>query len=125
MKKVLIIDDEPNVRKVLKILLKSHNYDVITADDGDVGINTAKTEQPDVIVLDVVMPTLDGYSTCMLLKEDSQTREIPVIMLTARDSVKSKSCSESFGADHYLSKPYDSDELLELIDKFTSEKAQA
>lgn len=118
MKKVLIIDDEPNVRKVLSILFRSNGYEVVAADDGDVGLETAKKEKPDVIILDVVMPTLDGYSTCMLLKEDPEVQSIPVIMLTARDTNKSKYASESFGAQYYLSKPYESEELLGLVAKF-------
>lgn len=121
MKKVLIIDDEPNVRKVLSILFKSNGYEVVVADDGDVGLETAKKEKPDAIILDVVMPTLDGYSTCMLLKEDPEVRDIPVIMLTARDTNKSKYASESFGAQYYLSKPYEAEELLGLVEKFTQD----
>ena len=121
-KRILIIDDEPNVRKVLSILFKSNGYEVVAADDGDVGLETAKKEKPDIIILDVVMPTLDGYSTCMLLKEDPEVQNIPVIMLTARDTNKSKYASESFGAEYYLSKPYESEELLGLVAKFTDKK---
>ncbi len=123
MKKVLIVDDEPNVRKVLKILFKSHQYEVITADDGDAGLVAAKEHKPSVIILDVVMPSMDGYTTCMLLKETKETAKIPIIMLTARDSAKAKNCSESFGADHYLSKPYDAEELLGLVAHFAGKKA--
>lgn len=116
-KKILVIDDEPLVVEVLKIRLKMNNYEVITASDGTEGIERAITEKPDLIILDVVMPGLDGYQVCQKLKEDRNTKTIPIIMLTALGQSPGRKKGYSLGADDYLFKPFDDQELLNSVEK--------
>lgn len=116
-KKILVIDDEPLVVEVLKIRLKMNNYEVITASDGTEGIERAVTEKPDLIILDVVMPGLDGYQVCQKLKEDTNTKTIPVIMLTALGQSPGRKKGYSSGAQDYIFKPFDDQELLNSVEK--------
>ncbi len=116
-KKILVIDDEPLVVEVLKIRLKMNNYEVITASDGTEGIERAVTEKPDLIILDVVMPGLDGYQVCQKLKEDTNTKTIPVIMLTALGQSPGRKKGYSAGAQDYIFKPFDDEELLNSVEK--------
>jgi DNA-binding response OmpR family regulator len=116
-KKILVIDDEPLVVEVLKIRLKMNNYEVITAGDGTEGIERAVTEKPDLIILDVVMPGLDGYQVCQKLKEDTNTKTIPVIMLTALGQSPGRKKGYSAGAQDYIFKPFDDQELLNSVER--------
>ena len=116
-KKILVIDDEPLVVEVLKIRLRMNNYQVITACDGVEGVERALREKPDLIILDIVMPGLDGYQVCQKLKEDGKTKTIPVIMLTALGQSAERKKGFSFGAYDYIFKPYDDEELLNSIER--------
>ena len=116
-KKILVIDDEPLVVEVLKIRLRMNNYQVITACDGVEGVERALREKPDLIILDIVMPGLDGYQVCQKLKEDGKTKTIPVIILTALGQSAERKKGFSFGAYDYIFKPYDDEELLNSIER--------
>ena len=116
-KKILVIDDEPLVVEVLKIRLKMNNYEVITACDGAEGIERAMREKPDLIILDIVMPGLDGYQVCQKLKEDRNTKTIPIIMLTALGQSAERKKGYSSGAYDYIFKPFDDEELLNSVEK--------
>ncbi len=116
-KKILVIDDEPLVLEVLKIRLKMKNYEVITASDGAEGIESAMREKPDLIILDIIMPGLDGYQVCRKLKEDIKTKAIPVIMLTALGQSAEREKGYSSGAYGYIFKPFDDEELLNSIEE--------
>jgi DNA-binding response OmpR family regulator len=116
-KKILVIDDEPLVVEVLKIRLEMNNYEVITASDGVDGIESAIREKPDVIILDIIMPALDGYQVCRKLKENRKTNAIPVIMLTALGQSAEKEKGYSSGAYAYIFKPFDDEELLNSIER--------
>ena len=85
-KRILIVDDEEGMVKVVKMYLEHHRYEVITANDGQVGLDKAKTEKPDLIVLDLMLPKTDGYKVCGLLKKDTRYAKIPVVMFTALHS---------------------------------------
>ena len=85
-KRILIVDDEEGMVKVVKMYLEHHRYEVITANDGQVGLDKAKTEKPDLIVLDLMLPKIDGYKVCGLLKKDTRYAKIPVVMFTALHS---------------------------------------
>jgi DNA-binding response OmpR family regulator len=116
-KKILVIDDEPLVVEVLKIRLEMNDYEVITASDGVEGIESAIREKPDLIILDIIMPGLDGYQVCRKLKEDRKTKAIPVIMLTALGQSAEREKGYSSGAYGYIFKPFDDEELLNSIEK--------
>jgi DNA-binding response OmpR family regulator len=116
-KKILVIDDEPLVVEVLKIRLEMNDYEVITASDGVEGIERAMREKPDLILLDILMPGLDGYQVCQKLKEDRKTERIPIIMLTALGQSAGRKKGHSSGAYDYIFKPFDDEELLKSIEK--------
>lgn len=124
MRKILVIDDEPDVVALLKTRLESAGYRVVTAGDGREGLKQALEEKPDLILLDIIMPAIDGNELCWLLKDDARTKEIPVVMLTAKGTKFDRSYGLSAGAAEYVTKPYDPKDLLEKIEKiFEKEKA--
>ena len=120
-KTVLIVDDEPGVRRlVCKILSK--DYAVLEAQDGQEAINIARSEKPDIILMDVMMPRMDGLTACYAIKTDPLTREIPVVMLTAIGYELNKKLSEDvMGASGYVTKPFTREALLEEITRLQPE----
>jgi len=114
-KRILIVDDEPALRMGLKIRLEAHNYEVLEAADGQTALDKAKGENPDLIILDVMLPGIDGYKICRMLKFDDNYKNIPIIMLTARAQAQDEQTSKQVGADAYLTKPPKADILLGKI----------
>jgi CheY-like chemotaxis protein len=114
--KILIIDDNEKILKMMESRLKVEDYEVIRASNGIAGIEKAKSENPDVILLDIIMPEMDGYEVLKKLKTDPDTESIPVIMVTAKREIEdiTKSMSE-LGAVGYISKPFSAKELLEKV----------
>jgi len=117
MKKILIVDDEPDVRTVLSVRLTSNGFQVVEAADGDTGMKLARAEKPDLILLDIMMPGMDGVETFHSLKQDPQTKEIPVIFLTvlAQNISLTKHSLELDKSYAILSKPYRPQELIQEI----------
>lgn len=115
MHKILIVDDDAQNREIVKLRLQQAGFDVQEAVNGEEGVNAAQENPPDMIVLDVMMPKLDGWQVCRLLKSDFRTKKIPVIMLTARNQQIEELRGWESGADEYLTKPCDYKVLLEKI----------
>jgi len=113
-KKVLIADDDIQVRQLLSSILKN-DYTVLTARDGREAIDLALNEKPDLILMDILMPNMDGYTACSVIKSDPETRSIPLIMITGIDHKLNRSFSEKIGADGYLTKPFDCQVLQDKI----------
>ena len=116
-KKILVVDDEPYIVELLKLRLESNGYEVLIADDGDTGLEKAETEKPDLILLDVMMPTINGVEVCRLLKENQFTKHIPVILLTVKNQQKDRVLGLSAGSDFYIAKPYDPRDLLDKVNQ--------
>jgi DNA-binding response OmpR family regulator len=114
-KKILLIDDMPNAAVMLKARLEANGYEVITALDGRQGLTYASENKPDLIMLDIVMPTGGGYSVYTRLKRSPKTRSVPVIFLTAKDRPEDVSRAYKLGAQYYLKKPYKPDVLLNVL----------
>ena len=110
--RILIADDEPNLREALRIQLERAEFEVILAVDGQDGVESALREQPDLVILDVMMPRLDGYAACRQLRSHYRTRHIPIIMLTAKTGEDDQVTGLSGGANDYIAKPWKSKELL-------------
>ena len=110
MPRILVVDDEETVRRVLRSLLQKEGYEVIEAEDGRAGVELAKKEDPDVILMDLMMPVLDGLKACRLLKEDEQTKNIPVLVITAL-SGENKMEAIDAGIDDFVNKPFDAQEI--------------
>lgn len=112
---IIVIDDDPIIRKIIHSQLEKANYQVITAEDALEGIGRIISEKPNLILLDVVMPQIDGYETLQLIKSNSELKDIPIIMLTARDEVEDMLKAFDCGADDYLAKPFEFPELIARI----------
>lgn len=113
--KILIVDEEIDASTALKVALEAEGYNVIEALDGYEGIRKAKSETPDVILLDIMMPGMDGFEVCRRLKADPVSSHIPVIMLTAKGEVDDKVEGLELGADDYVTKPFNLKELKARI----------
>ena len=116
-KKILVVDDEKDITETLSFMLKASGYDVITASDGEEGLKSAKEENPDLIILDVMMPKINGYKIARLLKYDNKYKHIPIIMVTARGQDSDKLIGEETGADEYITKPFEFEEVLKSVRK--------
>jgi two-component system alkaline phosphatase synthesis response regulator PhoP len=114
-KRILIVDDEPDLVETLRFPLEMEGYQVLVADNGEMGLNLARKERPDLIILDLMLPKLDGYKVCRLLKFDERFKEIPVLMVTAKTQEKDRLLGKETGADEYITKPFDIEKLLEKV----------
>jgi len=117
-KKILIIDDEPDVIETLEFMLKARGFEIISASDGLSGISRAKADNPDLILLDIMMPGMDGYEVCSKLKRENATKNIPIIMLTAKGESDAVISAHKLGANDYIVKPYNLPTLLAKLNKF-------
>jgi twitching motility two-component system response regulator PilH len=115
IKKILVVDDSPTERHVMKTLLTGNGYEVITAESGEEGIAKAKSELPDLILMDIVMPGLNGYQATRTLTRNEATRKIPIIVFTTKDQETDKIWGLRQGAQDYLVKPVNGQELLAKI----------
>ena len=113
--RILMIDDEPNHLKVVKLILEREGYRVLTAGNGEEGLILAKVEQPHVVLLDVMMPKMDGYEALRRLRADQDLKNTPVIMITARGTEHDIATSFRLGAIFHLEKPYETGDLLQKI----------
>jgi DNA-binding response OmpR family regulator len=115
-KRILVVDDEPHIVKIVASRLKANGYEVITAGDGMEGIEKAKKDKPDLILLDIAMPTMTGQEALKKLKEDKDTKSIPVIMLTGRSGAEDiVKCIAEGGAKDYIVKPFMAGDFLKKI----------
>ena len=112
---ILAVDDEVNARKLLTLLLEREGYRVITAANGDEALILAKVERPHVILLDIMMPKMSGYDALKRLREDQDTKEIPVIMVTAKGTEHDIAASFRLGAVFHIEKPYETKDLVQKI----------
>ncbi len=113
--KVMIIDDSKTIRRTAETLLQKEGCDVITAEDGFDALAKIADHKPRIIFVDVMMPRLDGYQTCALIKNNSEFKSTPVIMLSSKDGLFDKAKGRIVGSDQYLTKPFSRNELLEAI----------
>ncbi len=116
-KKILIVDDEEDLVYLIKTRLESHGFGVVTAYDGVEAIEKAHSESPDLILLDIMMPAGDGFSVCQKLKSESDTKQIPIVFLSAKTLDKDERKGYGLGAEYYIKKPFDSADLIEIINK--------
>jgi len=114
-KRVLLADDEEDIKIVLSTFLQSHGYEIATAFDGLDTLEKVQSEKPDLILLDIMMPVLDGYEVCKRLKADKRTANIPILMLSAAAHADSIARALSAGAKDYIVKPFEPEKLLEKI----------
>ncbi len=114
-KRILLVEDEADMVYALTLQLEAINCEVLSAADGQIGLDMARKEKPDLIILDLMLPKMDGYKICRMLKFDEKYKKIPIIMFTARAQDKDKKLGQEVGADAYITKPFDSKDLLDKI----------
>ena len=114
-KKILVVDDEVDLVETVRFPLEMEGYDVLVSYNGEDALNQARKENPDLIILDLMLPKLDGYKVCRLLKFDERYKHIPILMLTAKTQEKDKILGKETGADEYITKPFEMDDLMEKV----------
>lgn len=113
--KILVVDDEQDILMLMESRLKASGYQVVSAADGPTGLEIARKEKPDLIILDLMLPQMDGYKVCALLKKDTRYAHIPVILFTAKAQEGEKKLGEEAGADAFITKPLNPPVLMAKI----------
>ena len=121
--KVMVIDDSKTIRRTAETLLQKEGYQVISATDGFEALSMIADNKPDLVFLDVMMPRLDGYQTCALLKHHQVFRHTPVVMLSSKDGLFDRARGRVVGADNYITKPFTRNELLTVIEQYCDKEA--
>ena len=116
-KRILICDDDPVILRLLQVNLELEGYDVLLAHHGEEAIELTTAEHPDLVILDIMMPKLDGYQTCERLKQVEATKNIPVIFLSAKAQASDIERGKEYGVAEYLTKPFDPNELIDVVDR--------
>jgi DNA-binding response OmpR family regulator len=114
---VLVVDDDPVIQKLLQVNFEMEGYKVVTANDGEEGLEKARALQPDCMLLDIMMPKMNGLEVATALKGDAKTKKIPIILLSAKAQSFDVQAGLDAGADDYITKPFDPLELLERVGK--------
>ena len=117
-KKILVVDDQVDLVETMKFALELEGYKVLVSYNGEDALNQARKENPDLILLDIMLPKLDGYKVCRLLKFDERYKHIPILMLTAKTQEKDKLIGQETGADEYIPKPFDMEALMGKIKEY-------
>jgi len=116
--KVLVVDDSNTIRRSAEIFLKQGGHEVLLADDGFDALAKINGHQPDLVFCDILMPRLDGYQTCAIIKRNARFSSIPVVMLSSKDGVFDKARGRMVGSQDYLTKPFTKDQLLQAVQQF-------
>jgi len=111
-KRIVVVDDEVPIARMLRIRLEANGYEVFEAHDGQAGLDLVHKEKPNLIILDLVLPVIDGFKVCRILKFDNNFKNTPVIMLTARTAEESQKLGQAMGANAYMTKPFEPEVLL-------------
>ena len=116
-RRVLLIDDSATIRKSAQSMLANEGYEVVTAENGFEALSKVARHRPHIILVDIMMPRLDGYQTTAIIKNNAEFREIPIVMLTSKDGLFDKARGRVVGSDLYLTKPFTREELLDAVRK--------
>jgi len=116
--KVLVIDDSNTIRRSAEIFLKQGGHEVLLAEDGFDALSKVNDHKPHLIFCDILMPRLDGYQTCAIIKRNAQFSNVPVVMLSSKDGVFDKARGRMVGSQDYLTKPFTKDQLLQAVEQF-------
>ena len=121
MKKILAVDDKPNIIMLIKAKLKANGYEVFSAYNGETALQIARDDKPDLILLDIMMPRMDGFEVFKQLKDSDETKEIPVVFLTASGQRNDENRAMKMGAKYFLTKPFSPNHLLDIIKRVFDE----
>ncbi|MBG6070959.1 PleD family two-component system response regulator [Polaromonas sp. CG_23.6] len=120
--KVLVIDDSNTIRRSAEIFLKQGGHEVLLSEDGFDALSKINDFQPDLIFCDILMPRLDGYQTCAIIKRNAKFSSVPIVMLSSKDGVFDKARGRMAGSQDYLTKPFTKDQLLQTVQSLSSSK---
>lgn len=123
MSRILAVDDEPHILKLVSFSLRAQGFEVLEATDGLAAVDVAEKEHPDLILLDVMMPALDGYEACRRIKANPATKDIPVVMLSAKSQKTEQAAGVEAGALDYICKPFTPKDLVAQVRGFLGEQA--
>lgn len=123
--KILVIDDSNTIRRSAEIFLKAGQHEVILAEDGFDALSKVSDFSPDLIFCDILMPRLDGYQTCAIIKRNARFSAVPIVMLSSKDGVFDKARGRMVGAQDYLTKPFTKDQLLKAVAQFGAVSGEA
>ena len=123
MHRILIVDDEPNIVLALELLMKKEGYEVHTVDDGERAVQAAKELRPDLILLDIMMPKMDGYEVCQSIRSDALLKDVSIIMLTAKGREVEREKGMALGADHYITKPLSTRQVVMKVREILTAKS--
>jgi len=115
---VLVVDDSPTVRKIVQLTLQRERIEVVTASDGLSALAMVADAQPDLILLDIMLPRMDGYNICQVVRKSMQYRDLPIIMLSGKDGLFDKMRGKLAGSTEYITKPFDSSELVQTVKRY-------
>jgi CheY-like chemotaxis protein len=116
-KRILICDDDPVILRLLQVNLELEGFEVLLGHNGEEAVEIAQSEHPDLIILDIMMPRMDGYQACEKLKSLDDTKDIPVVFLSAKAQQSDIERGKSFGVADYLTKPFDPNDLIDVLDR--------
>lgn len=122
--RILVVDDNPSIRGPLCFLLEDEGYEVDVASDGEEALDKIRQNKPAIVFLDVMMPKIDGYEVCRIVKNSPQTKDVYVIILTARGKSQDQETGLSAGADEYVSKPFSPTRIVEKVQRILQQHAQ-
>jgi len=122
--RILVIEDDPGALRLAQYVLQYEGYEVLTATNGLAGLKKARSEQPDLVILDVMLPGVDGFEICHRLRAEPQTAQLPILMLSAKAQAVDLAMGLKVGADDYLSKPTDAAEIIRRVKKLLAGKAK-
>ncbi|MDQ3877357.1 MAG: response regulator [Actinomycetota bacterium] len=114
-KRILVCDDDPVILRLLQVNLELEGYEVLTAQNGEEAVEVATAELPDLILLDIMMPRMDGYQAVKLIKSQDNTKHIPVVFVSAKAQQSDVDLGKSYGVADYLTKPFDPTEMIDLV----------
>ena len=123
MKRILAVDDEPHILKLIVFSLKAHGFEMLEASDGLAAVEVATAEHPDLVLLDVMMPVIDGYEACRRIRSNPETADIPVFMLTAKAQAAEQQIGLDAGAVDYICKPFTPKDLVARVEEFFADRA--
>jgi two-component system phosphate regulon response regulator PhoB len=119
--RILVVEDEPAVAELLRVGLEAEGFEVLKAEDGLECLKKIRSQKPSLVILDVMLPRIDGFKVCRLLKFDKSTQDIPIILCSARSSDADRERGRHAGADHYVVKPFEKEDLLAIIKHLVSQ----
>jgi twitching motility two-component system response regulator PilG len=118
LNRVLVVDDSNTIRKSAAVFLRQGGHDVVLAEDGFDALAKLNSSSPDIVFCDISMPRLDGYQTCAIIKSNQKYAQLPIVLLSSRDGIFDKARGRVVGAEHYLTKPFTKEQLLEVVKTF-------